>query len=63
LVFLILREEHRLRVLKRIFGPKTEEEEAGVQNGELRNLYASQNIIMRAIKSRRIRWEGMQHAW
>jgi hypothetical protein len=50
---LILREEHRLRVfenrlLRRIFGPKGDEvpgEWGKLHNGELHNLYSSQNII------------------
>jgi hypothetical protein len=58
-----LREELRLRVLentvlRRIFGPKREELAGGwrrLRIEELHNLYASQNII-RAIKSRRMRW-------
>jgi hypothetical protein len=48
-----LREEHRLRVfessvLRRIFGPKRDEitgECRKLQNGELRNLYLSPDII------------------
>jgi hypothetical protein len=44
------------RVLRRIFGPETEEmagEWRRLHNGELRNLYISPNII-RVIKSRRM---------
>jgi hypothetical protein len=44
------------RVLRRIFGPKREEREGDwrrMHNEELRNLYASSNII-RVIKSRRV---------
>jgi hypothetical protein len=60
-----LREEHRLRVfenrvLRRIFGPKRDEETGGwrkLHNEELRNLYSSTSII-RIIKSRRMRWAG-----
>jgi hypothetical protein len=59
---LTLREEHRLRVfenrmLRRIFGPKTDEETGGwrkLHNEELHNLYFSPSII-RVIKSRRMR--------
>jgi hypothetical protein len=59
---LTLREEHRLRVfenrvLRRIFGPKRDEETAGwrqLHNEELHNLYSSPSII-RIIKSRRMR--------
>jgi hypothetical protein len=57
-----LREEHRLRVsenrvLRRIFGPKREEEISWrkLHNDELHNLYSSPNIV-RVIKSRRMRW-------
>jgi hypothetical protein len=57
-----LREEHRLRVfenrvLRRIFGPKREEDGSWrkLHNDELHNLYSSPNIV-RLIKSRRMRW-------
>jgi hypothetical protein len=56
-----LREEHRLRVfentvLRKIFGPKREEDGSWrkLHNDELHNLYSSPNIV-RVIKSRRIR--------
>jgi hypothetical protein len=60
-----LRELHRLRVfenrvLRRIFGPKRNEEMGEwrkLHSGELRNLYSSPDII-RQIKSRRMRWAG-----
>jgi hypothetical protein len=48
------------RMLKSIFGPKSEEVVVGyrrLHNEELHNLYASPNII-RAIKSRSVRWVG-----
>jgi hypothetical protein len=55
-----LREEHRLRVfenreLKKIFGPKREEDGScrKLHNDELHSLYSSQNIV-RVIKSRRM---------
>jgi hypothetical protein len=57
-----LREEHRLRVfeirvLRKIFGPKREEDGSWrkLHNVELHSLYSSLNII-RVIKSRRMRW-------
>jgi hypothetical protein len=60
---LTLREEHRLRVfenlvLRRIFGPKREEDGSWRKlHNELHNLYSSPNIV-RVIKSRRMRWAG-----
>jgi hypothetical protein len=58
--------EHRLtvfenRVLRRIFGPKRDEVTGGwrkLHNEEVHNLYSSPSMI-RMIKSRRMRWEGM----
>jgi hypothetical protein len=44
---LALREEHRLRVLRRIFGPKRDEVTGGwrkVHNEELHNLYSSPRV-------------------
>jgi hypothetical protein len=59
-----LREEHRLRVfenrvLRRIFGPKREEDGSWrtLHNDEVHSLYSSPNIV-RVIKSRRMRWAG-----
>jgi hypothetical protein len=61
---LTLREEQRLRVfvnrvLRRIFGPKREEDGSyrKLHNDELHSLYSSPNIV-RVIKSRRMRWTG-----
>jgi hypothetical protein len=58
------REEHRLRVfenrvLRRIFGPKREEDGSWrkLYNDELHSLYSSPNIV-KVIKSRRMRWAG-----
>jgi len=47
-------------VLRRIVGSKREEVTGGyrrLHNEELHDLYASPDIV-RAIKSRRVRWEG-----
>jgi hypothetical protein len=55
---LTLREEHRLRVLRRISGPKRDEVTGGwrkLHNEELHNLYSFPSII-RMIMSRRMRW-------
>jgi hypothetical protein len=59
---LTLGEEHRLRVfenrvLRRIFGPKREEDGSWrkLHNDELHSLYSSSNIV-EVIKSRRMRW-------
>jgi hypothetical protein len=62
---LMLREEHRLRVLenrilRRIYGPKRDEvmgEWRKLHNEELHNLYSSPDII-RQVQSRRMRWAG-----
>jgi hypothetical protein len=58
------REEDRVRifenrVLRRIFGPKREEDRSWrkLHNDELHSLYSSPNIV-REIKSRRMRWAG-----
>jgi hypothetical protein len=57
-----LEEERRLsvsenRVLRKIFGPKREEDGSWrkLHNDELHRLYSSRNIV-RMIKSRRLRW-------
>jgi hypothetical protein len=59
-----LREEHRLRVsenrvLRRIFGSKSEEDGPWrkLHNYEIHGLYYSPDIV-RVIKSRRMRWVG-----
>jgi hypothetical protein len=59
-----LREPHKLRsfenrVLRRIFGPKREEDGSWrkLHNDELHDLYFSPNIV-RVIKLRRMRWAG-----
>jgi hypothetical protein len=59
-----LGEEHRLRVfenrvLRKIFGPKREEDGLWrkLRNYEHHSLYSSPNIV-RVIKSRRMRWAG-----
>jgi hypothetical protein len=54
---LLLREEHRLRVLRRIFGPKRDEVTGGwrkLNNEEVHNLFPSPSII-RVIESRRMK--------
>jgi hypothetical protein len=56
----MLREEQRLRVLRRIFGPNRDDLTGGwrkLHNEELRGLYSSPSII-RVIKARRMRWSG-----
>jgi hypothetical protein len=60
-----LREEHRLRVfesrvLRGIYGPQREENGSWgkLHNDELHSLYSSPNVIVRVIKSRRMRWAG-----
>jgi hypothetical protein len=59
-----LREEHRLwvsenRVLRKIFGPKREEDTSWreLHNDELHNLFSSPNIF-RVLRARRLRWAG-----
>jgi hypothetical protein len=59
-----LREELRLkasenRVLRRIFGPKREEDGSWrkLHNDDLHSLHSSPNIV-RVIKSRKMRWVG-----
>jgi hypothetical protein len=55
-----VREERRLRVLRRIFGSKRDEvtrEWRKLHNEELNDLYSSPNIV-RVIKSKIIRWAG-----
>jgi hypothetical protein len=54
---LTLREEHRLRVLRRIFGPTRDEVTGKLHSGELHNLYSSPDII-RQIKSSKMRCAG-----
>ena len=61
---LTIREEYRLRIfenriLRRIFGPKRDEngEWTRLHNEKLHSLYRSP-IIVRVIKSRRLRWAG-----
>jgi hypothetical protein len=63
-LLVVLREGHRLRVfenrvLRRIFGPKREEDGSWrkLHNDEPHSLYSSPNIV-RVIKSRKMRWAG-----
>jgi hypothetical protein len=61
---LTLREEHKLRVfensvLRKIFGPKREEEQSCRRTHiELHSPYSSPNIV-RFIKSKWMKWEGL----
>ena len=56
---LTLRKERRLRVLRKIFGPKRDEVtgEWRKLHNELNDLYCSPNIV-RVMQSRRMRWTG-----
>jgi hypothetical protein len=53
------------RVLRKIFGPMRDEVTEGwriLYNEELHGLYSSPSIV-RVIKARRMRWQGMWHTW
>ena len=57
---LTLREEHSLRVLRRIFVPRWDEETEDwrkLHNEGLDELYSSPNVVQ-VIKSRRTKWAG-----
>jgi hypothetical protein len=66
----MLTEQHRLRVfenrvLRRIFGSKSDEvtgEWRKLHSEELHNFYSSPDII-RQVKSSRMRWAGLWHVW
>jgi hypothetical protein len=61
-----LREEHRLRVLMKIFRPKRDEVTGGwrkLHNEKFHSLYSKPSII-KIIKSRRMRWaEHVARMW
>jgi hypothetical protein len=64
------REEHRLmvfenRVQRRIFGPKRDEVTGEWRSCIMRNfiICTYPQINIRQIKSRRLSWRGMWHAW
>ena len=62
---LILREERRLRVLRRVFGPKRDEvtgECRKLHNEELSDLYSLPNIVL-VVKSRRTGGQDMWLVW
>jgi hypothetical protein len=55
-----LREERRLRVFRRVFGPKRDEvtgEWRKLHNEEPNDLYSLPNVVW-VVKSRRMRWAG-----
>jgi hypothetical protein len=55
-----LREEHRLRVLKRMFGPRRDEvqEVSGKLHSEELHKPSSSPVIIWRMKLRRMRWAG-----
>jgi hypothetical protein len=55
---LTLREEQRLRVLRRIFRSRRDEMTGGWRNCIMRSFIISSPSIIRVIKSRRMRWIG-----
>jgi hypothetical protein len=65
--FLTLKEEHKLRacekrMMKRIFGPKTEEVIEIWEifhNEKIHNLYSSTDTVIKVIKSRGMKWMDM----
>jgi hypothetical protein len=50
------------RALKKIYGPKWEEEEEKLHNEELHDFYSSPDATG-VVKPRRMRWWTMLHAW